>query len=152
MAAVASRDELRGYPNAIAGLANAPFEDVGDIEDLGDPADVFLCFLECERRRSRDDLQSRRLDQQVDDLFRQAIAEVFALRIRAQVREGSTAIDDWSLAGRPTAVSSNAARTAVIVGNRRAGSLQTPAHNRIERGRSQTGRLVPQHRAQHRRG
>ena len=42
MAAVASRDELRGHPNAIAGLANAPFEDVSDIEDLGDPADVFL--------------------------------------------------------------------------------------------------------------
>jgi len=88
VAAVASRDELRGHPNAIAGLANAPFEDVSDIEDLGDPADVFLLPPECKRRRSRNDLQSGRLDQQVDDLFGQPIAEVFVLRVRAQVREG----------------------------------------------------------------
>jgi hypothetical protein len=88
MAAVFGADELRGDADARAGPAYAPFQHVRDAQRFGNPTDVLFFAAESERRSTRDHLQPGNLRQQVNDFFRQTVAEIFLLLVRAHVSEG----------------------------------------------------------------
>ena len=87
VAAVARRDQLRGHADAIAGLAHAAFEDVRDIERLGDAADVVVFPLERKCRGPGNDSQPWNVRQFIEDFLREAIAEVLVRRIRTHIGE-----------------------------------------------------------------
>ncbi len=98
MAAVGGRDQLRRDTDPVARPPHAALEDVGHSQDFGDLADIRVLSLEGERRRARDDFQPRHLDQRVDDLLAQPVAEVLVVGIAAHVGEGKHG--DRSLVGR----------------------------------------------------
>ncbi len=81
-------DQLRGHADAIARAPHAPFENIGHAQRLGDPADVGVLPLEGERGSARDYFQPGNLCQGVDDLLRQAVAEVLLLLVAAHIGEG----------------------------------------------------------------
>src|SRR6476646_9083012 len=87
MAAIRGGDELGDNANAAAGTPYAAFEHMANAEDRGDFADVFLFAFERERGGSRDDFEPGCASQVVDDLFCQAMREVFILLIAAELRE-----------------------------------------------------------------
>ena len=84
---VGGPDELRGDPQLLAGLPHAALQDVRDVELLADHPQVFVPSLELERRGAPDHAQLGQLRQQVEQLLRQAIREVFLVLARAHVRE-----------------------------------------------------------------
>ena len=88
VAAVVSGDQLAGDADAVAGLADTAFEDVRHTESLGDLANVGVLALEGEGGGTGDDAQIGDVRQHVDDLFGQAVAEVFLLLVAAHVGEG----------------------------------------------------------------
>ena len=87
MGTVGGPDELRGDPQLLAGLPHAALQDVRDVELLADHPQVFVPSLELKRRGAPDHAQLGQLRQQVEQLLRQAIREVFLVLARAHVRE-----------------------------------------------------------------
>ena len=85
--AVRRLDQLRRDADLVAGLAHAALQDVRDVELLRHFLDVDLLALELEGRGARGNPQIGELRQQVQQLFRQAVREVFLVLARAHVRE-----------------------------------------------------------------
>ncbi len=79
---VAGLDELRGYPNAVAGASHRSLENVSDVEQLADFPEVLVLPLECERRGAAGDLQVRDLREQVEQLLGQAFGEICLVAFR----------------------------------------------------------------------
>ncbi len=84
---VGGPDELRGDSQLLAGLPHAALQDVHDVELLADRTQVFVTSLELERRSAPDHAQLGQLRQQVEQLLRKAVREVFLVLARAHVRE-----------------------------------------------------------------
>ena len=80
-------DELGRDPHPIARFAHAAFEDVTHAEALTDLGDMDVLALEGERRISRDDEQRRELRERGDDVFRDAVGEIFLLGVAAHIGE-----------------------------------------------------------------
>ena len=87
LTAVTGADQLRRDPDPVPRPAHAALENRVHSEGVGNPADRHVLPFEGKRRRPRDDFQSRHPRQRVDDLLRQAVAEILLLAIRAQVRK-----------------------------------------------------------------
>ena len=85
--AVGSQNELRRHTDAAAGAADAALEDVRHAERVRDPADVLVLAFERKRRRARNHLEAGHLRERVDDLVREAVAEILVVRIPAHVGE-----------------------------------------------------------------
>ncbi len=85
--AVRRLDQLRRDADLVAGLAHAALQDVRDVELLRHFLDVDLLALELEGRGARGNSQIGDLRQQVEQLLRQAVREVFLVLARAHVRE-----------------------------------------------------------------
>ena len=88
MAAARRIDQLRGDADAIARLADAAFEDIANVERLGDLGDWRDGLLVKERRIARDDMQFRQFGEVGDDVFADAVGEIFLLGVAAHVVEG----------------------------------------------------------------
>ena len=88
MVSVGRVDELRCYPQAVAGLADAAFQDRVHPEPLRHRAQILLGALEREAGSACRDAQALELGQRIDDLLGDAVAEELVLRIAAHVREG----------------------------------------------------------------
>jgi hypothetical protein len=84
---VVCRDELGGDADTSAGSPHAAFDDVLDIQCAGDLPDVLVLSLEGEGGSSRNDFQFRHVRQSIDQLFCEAVGEVFVLRITAHIYE-----------------------------------------------------------------
>ena len=69
-------------------FAHAPFEDVTHAEAFADLADVDVLALERERRIAGDDEELRELREGRDDVFGDAVGEIFLLGVAAHVGEG----------------------------------------------------------------
>ena len=87
MESIVGVDQLRRDPDAIAGFADTAFDNVNYTQGLGDVRNVSVLPFESEPRRACDDSLIRYLDQQVDDLFRQTVGEVFVVHFVAQIGE-----------------------------------------------------------------
>src|SRR5438105_425544 len=81
-------DELCGDAKARARLSNTPLENRGNVELVANRAKVDTTTLVRKRRRAAGDAQSVELCQCVDDLFGNAVGEIFIGGITAHVREG----------------------------------------------------------------
>ena len=93
MVAVRRLDQLRRDADLVAGLAHAALQDVRDVELLRHVLDVDLLALELEGRGARGNPQIGDLCQQVEQLLRQAIREVFGPCSPLMSTNGSTAMD-----------------------------------------------------------
>ena len=71
-----------------ARFAHASFEDVADAEAFPDLADVDVLALEGERGIAGDNEELPKLGERGDDVFRNAVGEIFLLRVAAHVGEG----------------------------------------------------------------
>ena len=85
--AVSHVDELRRDAKPVAGFPHAALQHRVDLESASDLADVLVFFLERERGRARRHSECLHLAQGIDDLFRDAVAEVFVVRIVAHVHK-----------------------------------------------------------------
>ena len=81
-------DELGGDADAIASAANAAFEHVADAELATDLSDVGGLALVLEARIAGDDEQLGEARELGDDVFGDAVAEVFLAWVAAHVGEG----------------------------------------------------------------
>jgi len=81
-------NELRADPHAVACFAHAALEDRRHVELLRHGRDVHFRALEAERRGSRRHAQAANLRQHVEQLFRQAVGEVFVGHVVTHVDEG----------------------------------------------------------------
>src|SRR5262245_21374822 len=88
MIAIDRVDQLRGYPDAFAGSSHATLEYGGHAELVPDLSHVFLLAFKRKRRGACRHLQAFDLCQSDEDLFGDAVAEVFIFRIGAHVDEG----------------------------------------------------------------
>ena len=93
MAPIGRCDELGIHADPMTGPAHAAFEDVGDVECLGDSANILVFALEREGRRPGDDLQPGDVRQLVDDLLGETVAEILIVRIGVMLTNGSTATE-----------------------------------------------------------
>src|SRR6185437_15927213 len=75
----------------VSGLAHATFQDVAHFQLLGDLRDIDALALELERGVARDDSQRRHLTKVSDDVFADAVAEIFLLLVVAHIGEGQHA-------------------------------------------------------------
>ena len=80
-------DQLRGDAHLVAGPAHRAFEDVRNIEPLGDLRDLHVLALVRERRGARDHAQLRDLRQQVQQLLGDPVGEILLVLVRAHVDE-----------------------------------------------------------------
>ena len=80
-------DQLGVDPNPIAGLADAAFQHVGDVELARDLADIESLALERECGVAGNDREGRDLRQVGDDVVGYPVAEIFLLRVAAQIDE-----------------------------------------------------------------
>ena len=80
-------DELRGDPQLCPCLTHAALEHRAHREFVPDDAQILTLPLERERGRPTRHSQPRQLSEGVDDLFRNAVAEVLDLRVGAHVGE-----------------------------------------------------------------
>src|SRR6202041_181606 len=80
-------DQLRGHAEAIPGFAYATFQNMLHVQRLGDGADILLPSAERQRGSARRNPKTRHLDQSVQDILRQAVAEVFVLFVPAEIGE-----------------------------------------------------------------
>src|SRR5688572_8954725 len=87
MKAVRNVDELRRDSDAVARLANTSLQNVIDIELLADHAEFDVLSPEREGRGAAGDLQAGEVSQRIDYFFRQTVAEVFVVLVRAHVGE-----------------------------------------------------------------
>src|SRR5215212_7664588 len=94
-------DQLRGDPNAAAGLAHAALEDVTHAELAGEVANIDRLSLEGEGGVPGRYRQSRHLRQIGCDVLADAVAEIFLLGVAAHVRKRQHANRDIRLAGPP---------------------------------------------------
>src|SRR5580698_10173158 len=85
MRAILGADQLGCDTDAISRSSHAAFEKRSNTEDFGNFADVLVFSLERERRGTRDDLESGYVRQQIQDLLRQPVAEVFVIGVAAYV-------------------------------------------------------------------
>src|SRR6185437_16251755 len=96
MAAGGDVVELGGDAHAVAGLAHAAFDHVTDAEFLGDLLHVHGFALVDEGRVARDHEEPAQLGQCGDNVFADAIGEVFLFRFSAHVGEGKHG-DGWTV-------------------------------------------------------
>src|SRR5207244_13127471 len=82
-------DELRGDPQLRSRLPHAALEHRADGELVPDDAQILVLALERKGGRPTDNPEPRQPREYVDDLFRNAVAEVLDLRVRAQVGTGA---------------------------------------------------------------
>jgi hypothetical protein len=87
MKAVGHLDQLRCHPNPVAGPADAPFEQVVDVQPPADFRQLDILSAKQERRRPACHLKARHLRQRVDHFFSESVAEVFVLLVSAHVCE-----------------------------------------------------------------
>ena len=80
-------DELGGDPDPSARFAHAPLEDVAHAEALTDLAEVDVLALEGEGGIAGDHEKPRKLRERGDDVLRDAVGEIFLLRVAAHVVE-----------------------------------------------------------------
>jgi hypothetical protein len=81
-------DQLGGDAQPVTSLADAAAEDGLDLELLADLAHVGARLTDLERRGARRHAQTLDLDQQVDDLLGDPLAEVVLVLLGAEVGEG----------------------------------------------------------------
>ena len=79
--------QLGSDAKLIALPAHAAFQHIGHTQSSADGSQIFITTLEAERRHAAGDVQIRRLSQLIQQLFGQAVREVFVLGIRAHVDE-----------------------------------------------------------------
>jgi hypothetical protein len=94
MASTFRLDQLGGNAHPVARLADAAFEHVGYVEHLSDLADVAILALERKGRRARDHLEVGLLDEFIQDLLGDSLAEVVVVSIPRHVHE-SQHRDGW---------------------------------------------------------
>src|SRR4029453_2371312 len=87
MIAVRRVDELGRYSEALTRLANTALEHSLHVELLSKRANVVSLTFKLKDGCARDYTDLPDLAQSMNDFFRQAIAEVFVLALRAQVDE-----------------------------------------------------------------
>jgi hypothetical protein len=80
-------DELHGDPEVRAHAAHAAFDHARHAQPLADPAHVLGAALELEARSARGHAQALHRGERVDQLFGQAVAEVFLPLVRVEVQE-----------------------------------------------------------------
>src|SRR5437870_3416092 len=85
MRAILGADQLGGDADATSGPSHAAFQNRAHSQYFGNLADVLVLSLERERRGTRDNLEAGYLGQQIQDLLRQPLAEVFVVGIAADV-------------------------------------------------------------------
>jgi hypothetical protein len=88
MISVGRVDQLSGHPDAVAGAADAAFENRADSERVCDGGDVLFLSAEGERGGAGRDFQIRDVGQQVQNFLGQSVAEVFVVLGGAHVGEG----------------------------------------------------------------
>src|SRR6059058_3189605 len=79
--------QLRRHAQAVCGPAHAPAEHGRHLQRLTDLPHVLVLPLECERRRPGHDLELGQLRERVDELFADAVAQVFLLWGTTHVHE-----------------------------------------------------------------
>ena len=82
MRAARRRDQLRGDPHAVAGLAQAAFEDIAHAELAADLLQVDGPALVSEGRVAGDDMEPLKPRQAGDDVLDDAVDEIFLLEHR----------------------------------------------------------------------
>ncbi len=87
MEPVGHLDQLRRHPDSITRPADAPFEQVVDVQPPANFSNIDILSAKLERRRAACHLQSWHLRQRVDHFFSESITEVFVLFVGAQIRE-----------------------------------------------------------------
>ena len=87
MAAAAAVDQLAGDPQAVAGLADAAFEQIADAKIGGDPLEVLRLALVGEAGVAADHKQAGDLGQIGDDVLGDAFGEIIVLWVAAQIVE-----------------------------------------------------------------
>src|SRR5262245_35550974 len=80
--AVPRLDELRRDANPVPGLPDRAFDDVRDVQELADLAEVLVLPLERERRRAAGDAQSLNLRKNVEELLGDSIREILLIPLR----------------------------------------------------------------------
>src|SRR5437899_1934987 len=85
MIAVGRVGQLHRYPYPISCLANAALEDRFDSQPLCDIADIRVFTFERERRSAGGDLQAPNMRKSIQQLFRQAVAEIFVFGVRTYI-------------------------------------------------------------------
>ena len=80
-------DQLGRDAHPVAGLAHAAFEDVVDLQFLGDGRNVQVLALVYERRSARCHLEPIDTHQQVQQFLGNAVGKVFLFRVVADVQE-----------------------------------------------------------------
>ncbi len=81
-------DELRSDANAVAGFADAAFEDVAHAELAGDLLYIDGAALVGEAAVARDDEEPADSRQRRDDLLDHPVGEILLLGVAAQIGEG----------------------------------------------------------------
>src|SRR3989454_8889357 len=109
MIAVGCVYQLRRHAKSVAGLADTALQDGAHVQCLRDFRDVLFLSPKCKRGRARGDLKPRNLGQCIDDLLRQAIAEILLFFVITHVgkRQNSNGWSELlfkSFALEPTAV------------------------------------------------
>ena len=87
MKTVGDLDELRCDADAVAGLANAPLENVLNVEPPADLSEFQVLSPEKEGGRAAGDLYARYVGQHIDDLLGKTVAEILVLSVSAHVGE-----------------------------------------------------------------
>ncbi len=85
MIAVFGVDQLRRDSNLAACLLHAALENTADIELLTNIAEVGIFTFECKRRGATGDLEFANLCQCMQQVFSQAVREIFLVLIRTHV-------------------------------------------------------------------
>src|SRR5262245_27148429 len=81
-------DELRTDPQSLTGSAHAPFQDLIDTQPGRKNFDVEILSSHGKRRSARSNANTSQLSQSINELFRDAVAEVFLVSFRTQIRKG----------------------------------------------------------------
>src|SRR5271155_2978586 len=79
--------QLGGHAEATAEFAHATFQDIFHVQPLRDAADVLSLSNERQRRGARRHQQTRHLDQCIENVLGQAVAEVFIFLVAAEIGE-----------------------------------------------------------------
>src|SRR2546423_10474955 len=87
MTAIFPVNELASNANTGAGLSHASFQNKVDAETLGDFRHVHMLALVGEGSVARHDKETRHLRQISNDVFGNAVTEVFLFRVAAHVDE-----------------------------------------------------------------
>jgi hypothetical protein len=102
--AIFSVDELAGNANTGTGFAHASFQDKVDAETLRDFLHVHVLALVGEGGVARYDKETRHFRQISNDVFGDAVTEVFLLRVAAHVDEWKNSYRRPFLPGRCCAI------------------------------------------------